>query len=62
MPNSSLEILAVVKEMSESLDNPSFEVVTPAQAAFDEVRRQLRSTSQARIANSFATLHKDLLQ
>jgi putative glycosyltransferase (TIGR04372 family) len=62
VPNSSLEILAAVEEMFESLDNPGFETATPAQAAFDQIRRPFKSTSQARIANSFATSRQDLLQ
>jgi putative glycosyltransferase (TIGR04372 family) len=62
VPNSPLEILAAVEEMFESLDNPGFETATPAQAAFDQIRRPFKSTSQARIANSFATSRQDLLQ
>jgi putative glycosyltransferase (TIGR04372 family) len=61
VPNSPREILAAVEEMFESLDNLGFKTASPAQAAFDEVRRPFRSTSQARIANSFATVHQDLL-
>lgn len=60
--NSPNEILAAVEEMFESLDNPGLKTTKPAQAAFDEARRPFRSTSQARIANSFASSHQDLLQ
>lgn len=60
--NSPEEILAAVDEMLVTLTDPALHADhTENQAAFDRLRAPYKSTSQARIADSFVKLHRNLL-
>jgi len=62
VPNSPAEIVAATEEMLDTLDRPErYAHKTSNQEAFDKLRVPFSKTSQIRIADSFAELHRDLM-